>query len=217
MPPTARPQTGRRDCLRFLGRGPASAARDAIDSDGSPDHVTEQDDRAEGRAGRAVRPRHLRRHRRPCRAQARSRPPQPRPWGPPAEGDRGRGRRHLADDHRGLPRAARPRSRGAGSARRGSPAPPPAFFAEIVERLGALGLTEQTSGTWRRVVVEKPFGHDHDSARELNARLRKVLEEAQIYRIDHYLGKETVQNLLVFRFANGIFEPIWNRRYAAHA
>jgi len=95
-------------------------------------------------------------------------------------------------------------------------ATPPAFFAEIVERLGALGLTEQTSGAWRRVVVEKPFGHDHDSARELNARLRKVLEEAQIYRIDHYLGKETVQNLLVFRFANGIFEPIWNRRYVDH-
>jgi glucose-6-phosphate 1-dehydrogenase len=91
-------------------------------------------------------------------------------------------------------------------------ATPPDFFGEIAERLGAAGLLAQADG-WRRVIIEKPFGNSYESARELNARLQKVLAEEQIYRIDHYLGKETVQNLLVFRFANGIFEPIWNRRY----
>lgn len=65
-------------------------------------------------------------------------------------------------------------------------------------------------------MIEKPFGHDLDSARRLNQTLRAVLRERQIYRIDHYLGKETVQNILIFRFANGIFEPIWNRRYGGH-
>jgi glucose-6-phosphate 1-dehydrogenase len=89
----------------------------------------------------------------------------------------------------------------------------PDFFGDIVEQLGAAGLTTEPPDTFRRVIVEKPFGNSYDSARALNARLRKVLAEEQIYRIDHYLGKETVQNLLVFRFANGIFEPIWNRRY----
>ena len=69
---------------------------------------------------------------------------------------------------------------------------------------------------WRRVIIEKPFGHDYESAIALNKEIRKVLDEKQIYRIDHYLGKETVQNILVFRFANGIFEPIWNRRYIDH-
>ena len=69
---------------------------------------------------------------------------------------------------------------------------------------------------WRRVIIEKPFGHDYESAVALNKEIRKVLDEKQIYRIDHYLGKETVQNILVFRFANGIFEPIWNRRYIDH-
>ena len=92
-------------------------------------------------------------------------------------------------------------------------ATPPDFFGDIVERLGAAGLAAESGEAWKRVVVEKPFGDSYDSARELNARLRGVLSEGQIYRIDHYLGKETVQNLLVFRFANGIFEPIWNRRY----
>jgi glucose-6-phosphate 1-dehydrogenase len=92
-------------------------------------------------------------------------------------------------------------------------ATPPAFFGDIVEQLGHVGLTTEEGAAWRRVIVEKPFGHSLESARELNARLRSVLTEEQIYRIDHYLGKETVQNLLVFRFANGIFEPIWNRRY----
>jgi len=89
----------------------------------------------------------------------------------------------------------------------------PEFFAPIVDRLGAAGLTTETEGRWRRVVVEKPFGSDLDSARELNRHLLQTLDEDQIWRIDHYLGKETVQNLLVFRFGNGMFEPIWNRRY----
>jgi len=92
-------------------------------------------------------------------------------------------------------------------------ATPPDFFGDIVESLGGAGLMKETDGAFRRVIIEKPFGNSYDSARELNARLRKILEEPQIYRIDHYLGKETVQNLLVFRFANGIFEPVWNRRY----
>ena len=78
------------------------------------------------------------------------------------------------------------------------------------------GLAVETDGGWRRVVIEKPFGRDLESARELNQQLAKVLGERQIYRIDHYLGKETVQNILAFRFGNGIFEPIWNRRYIDH-
>ncbi len=93
---------------------------------------------------------------------------------------------------------------------------PPKFFGPIVEQLGANGLAAQEEGNWRRVVIEKPFGRDLESAEALNRDLRTVLSEKQIYRIDHYLGKETVQNLLVFRFANGIFEPIWNRRYVDH-
>jgi len=92
----------------------------------------------------------------------------------------------------------------------------PSLFGEIIQQLGAANLTEQPDGYWRRVVIEKPFGRDLDSARQLNRDIRKVLTEDQIYRIDHYLGKETVQNILVFRFSNGIFEPIWNRRYVDH-
>ena len=92
----------------------------------------------------------------------------------------------------------------------------PKFFAPVVEQLGAAGLMRQENGQWRRVIVEKPFGHDLRSARKLNHDLRTVLEEPQVYRIDHYLGKETVQNILVFRFSNGIFEPVWNRRYIDH-
>jgi glucose-6-phosphate 1-dehydrogenase len=92
----------------------------------------------------------------------------------------------------------------------------PDYFAEIVRQLHAIGLTEEKNGKWRRVVVEKPFGHDLASAKALNSDLLKVLNEKQIYRIDHYLGKETVQNILAFRFGNGIFEPIWNRRYIDH-
>ncbi|OGL46705.1 MAG: glucose-6-phosphate dehydrogenase, partial [Candidatus Schekmanbacteria bacterium RBG_13_48_7] len=92
----------------------------------------------------------------------------------------------------------------------------PEYFSEIVKQLGVSGLTDELNGQWRRVIIEKPFGHDLDSARQLNQNLRSVLKEKQIYRIDHYLGKETVQNILVFRFSNGIFEPIWNRRYIDH-
>jgi glucose-6-phosphate 1-dehydrogenase len=89
----------------------------------------------------------------------------------------------------------------------------PDYFAPLVQRLGSVGLTGEEDDHWRRVVIEKPFGRDLDSARKLNQDLKEILNENQIYRIDHYLGKETVQNILVFRFANGIFEPIWNRRY----
>jgi glucose-6-phosphate 1-dehydrogenase len=92
----------------------------------------------------------------------------------------------------------------------------PQFFGEVVRQLGAAGLAEENDGHWRRVVIEKPFGRDLDSAKALNAEIKQVLEERQIYRIDHYLGKETVQNIMIFRFANGIFEPIWNRRYIDH-
>jgi glucose-6-phosphate 1-dehydrogenase len=93
-------------------------------------------------------------------------------------------------------------------------ATPPEYYATIAERLGASGLARGEG--WSRVIVEKPFGHDLDSAVELNRVLNAAFDEGQVYRIDHYLGKETVQNLLVFRFANGIFEPIWNRRYIDH-
>ena len=92
----------------------------------------------------------------------------------------------------------------------------PRFFGTIVQRLGAAGLAHEENGKWRRVIIEKPFGRDLDSARALNTEIKQVLSERQIYRIDHYLGKETVQNLMVFRFGNGIFEPIWNRRYIDH-
>jgi glucose-6-phosphate 1-dehydrogenase len=92
----------------------------------------------------------------------------------------------------------------------------PRFFGEVVRQLGAAGLADQTNGHWARVIIEKPFGRDLDSARALNAQIKQILEERQIYRIDHYLGKETVQNIIIFRFGNGIFEPIWNRRYIDH-
>jgi glucose-6-phosphate 1-dehydrogenase len=92
----------------------------------------------------------------------------------------------------------------------------PAFFGEIVRNLGEAGLAKDERNYWRRVVIEKPFGHDLESARELNLEIKEVLSEKQIYRIDHYLGKETVQNILMFRFGNGIFEPTWNRRYIDH-
>ena len=92
----------------------------------------------------------------------------------------------------------------------------PSYFGKIVEKLAANGLMEQSNDHWRRVIIEKPFGHDLESAKILNQQLLKVADEKQIYRIDHYLGKETVQNIMAFRFANGIFEPIWNRRYIDH-
>jgi glucose-6-phosphate 1-dehydrogenase len=91
----------------------------------------------------------------------------------------------------------------------------PKFFAPIVQQLGRSGLSHEEKG-WRRVVIEKPFGTDLESARALNRDIKAVLEEHQIFRIDHYLGKETVQNIMVFRFDNAIFEPIWNRRYIDH-
>jgi len=93
----------------------------------------------------------------------------------------------------------------------------PSAFAEVVAQLGRVGLDhERHDGGWRRVIIEKPFGHDLDSAVRLNREVGKVFRERQVYRIDHYLGKETVRNLLVFRFGNGIFEPIWNRRHIDH-
>jgi len=95
-------------------------------------------------------------------------------------------------------------------------ATPPNFFSDIVHHLGEAGMAKEPEGTFRRVIIEKPFGHDLESAEELNHKIREVLQEKQVYRIDHYLGKETVQNIMAFRFANGIFEPIWNRRYIDH-
>src|SRR5436190_6344431 len=93
----------------------------------------------------------------------------------------------------------------------------PSAFAEIVGELGRVGLDhERHEGGWRRIVIEKPFGHDLTSAIKLNREVGKVFRESQVYRIDHYLGKETVRSLLVFRFGNGIFEPIWNRRHIDH-
>jgi glucose-6-phosphate 1-dehydrogenase len=93
---------------------------------------------------------------------------------------------------------------------------PPSLFGEVARRLGEAGLLRQEGDSWRRVIVEKPFGHDLDSARALSVELAAVLREDQIYRIDHYLGKETVQNIMVFRFLNGLVEPIWNRTYVDH-
>ena len=93
----------------------------------------------------------------------------------------------------------------------------PSQFSEIVAQLGRVGLDhERHDGGWRRVVIEKPFGHDLASAQKLNREVGKVFRESQVYRIDHYLGKETVRNLMVFRFGNSLFEPIWNRRYVDH-
>jgi len=93
-------------------------------------------------------------------------------------------------------------------------ATPPTLYPTIVEHLGQAGLNR--SAGWTHIVIEKPFGHDLKSARELNEQVHAVFDESQIYRIDHYLGKETVQNILAFRFANAIFEPLWNRNYIDH-
>jgi glucose-6-phosphate 1-dehydrogenase len=93
-------------------------------------------------------------------------------------------------------------------------ATPPSLYDDIIGHLGEAGLARTAEG-WTRIVVEKPFGRDLDSARALNRQLMSVFSEEQVYRIDHYLGKETVQNILVFRFANGIFEPVWNRNHVA--
>ena len=94
---------------------------------------------------------------------------------------------------------------------------PPEIYAPVIEQLGKANLAKpRDEKSWTRIIIEKPFGRDAKSARELNQRVRNVFEESQIYRIDHYLGKETVQNVLAFRFSNGIFEPIWNRNYVDH-
>ncbi len=92
----------------------------------------------------------------------------------------------------------------------------PDFFGTIALQLGEAGIARAKENAWTRIIIEKPFGRDLESARALNQELAEVFEERQIYRIDHYLGKETVQNLLVFRFANSIYEPLWNRQYIDH-
>ncbi|MCW2748057.1 MAG: glucose-6-phosphate 1-dehydrogenase [Nocardioidaceae bacterium] len=93
---------------------------------------------------------------------------------------------------------------------------PPGFFPQVVGQLKEHGLAEVSDGSWRRVVIEKPFGHDLASAKELNKIVSDVFPRESVFRIDHYLGKETVQNILAFRFANGMFEPIWNSNYIDH-
>lgn len=92
---------------------------------------------------------------------------------------------------------------------------PPSVYQIIIKNLGAVQLNKSENG-WTRIIIEKPFGHDLETAKQLSLIVNNVFNENQIYRIDHYLGKETVQNILVFRFANGIFEPVWNRRYVDH-
>lgn len=110
------------------------------------------------------------------------------------------------------------KQRGTGGNRIFYLATPPRYYNDITSRLGAAGLvnSDNHGDGYRRLIVEKPFGHDKSSARQLNKQLSQVFREEQIYRIDHYLGKETVQNILVLRFSNGIFEPIWNRDYIDH-
>jgi glucose-6-phosphate 1-dehydrogenase len=96
-------------------------------------------------------------------------------------------------------------------------ATPPDVYHRIIKELGDAGLAKpKTEKSWSRIIIEKPFGHDKASARDLNQKVLSVFDESQVYRIDHYLGKETVQNMLVFRFGNGIFEPLWNRNYIDH-
>ena len=127
------------------------------------------------------------------------------------------GYKHLRETLEGLDR-----ERGTGGNRIFYLATPPSFYPTIVRNLKAAGLAqrfvpgEQQFEGWTRLVIEKPIGHDLPSAQALNNEIANVFAESQVYRIDHYLGKETVQNLLVFRFANGIFEPIWNRQYIDH-
>ncbi len=93
---------------------------------------------------------------------------------------------------------------------------PPKFFPKVVQQLKKHGLADQKEGSWRRAVIEKPFGHDLTSAQELNQLVHDVFPPNEVFRIDHYLGKETVQNILALRFANTMYEPIWNRSYVDH-
>ena len=93
---------------------------------------------------------------------------------------------------------------------------PPGLFPQVVQQLSEHGLTRENPGSWRRVVIEKPFGHDLKSARELNQVVESVFPPEAVFRIDHYLGKETVQNMLALRFANAMFEPVWNSHYVDH-
>jgi glucose-6-phosphate 1-dehydrogenase len=95
-------------------------------------------------------------------------------------------------------------------------ATPPSLFSRVAQLLGQADLAKESDGAWRRLIIEKPFGYDLASAAQLNNDLLRFFDEKQIYRIDHYLGKETVQNIMVLRFANGIFEPIWNRHHIDH-
>ena len=125
-----------------------------------------------------------------------------------------RGNLDVADDYENLQTSLHEMEDGAAN-RLYYMATSPSFFIPIVENLGGLGMARQEDG-WRRFVIEKPFGHDLASAHALNEAIHAVFEENQVYRIDHYLGKETAQNVLFFRFANAIFEPVWNRRYVDH-
>ncbi|WP_407553722.1 glucose-6-phosphate dehydrogenase [Streptomyces sp. Pv4-95] len=93
---------------------------------------------------------------------------------------------------------------------------PPKFFPKVVQQLKKHGLADQKEGSWRRAVIEKPFGHDLKSAQELNQVVHEVFPPEEVFRIDHYLGKETVQNIMALRFANTMFEPLWNRSYVDH-
>jgi len=93
---------------------------------------------------------------------------------------------------------------------------PPGWFPAVTERIARSGLVEESADSWRRVVIEKPFGHDRTSARELDALVGRIVRPDDVFRVDHYLGKETVQNILALRFANTMFEPLWNQRYVDH-
>jgi len=95
-------------------------------------------------------------------------------------------------------------------------ATPPGVYPQVIEQIHKTGLARPEGNSWVRIIIEKPFGHDLESARKLNQTVLEVFDESQVYRIDHYLGKDTVQNLLVMRFGNGIFEPLWNRNYVDH-
>src|SRR6185295_7084144 len=95
-------------------------------------------------------------------------------------------------------------------------ATPPSAYSEILQNLAGAGLSREQQGRFARVIVEKPFGRDLASARALNEQLRAAFHEGQVFRIDHYLGKETVQNILALRFSNGIFEPLWNHKFVDH-